>query len=197
MTAPSPTPADERLDPGVSDLGVRLKRARTQAGLSLAQVGSLTAISASFLSTVEKGKSDISIGRLMRLVHCYRISISDLVEHDSGASIHVVTPKNRDALVMGGEGITISVLAPDGKHMMLPVLNEYDVAGHMEEAASHEGEEFIFVLDGAIELQVEGESPIVLGAGHSAYYAGNIPHSFRNVGKVTARFIGVATPPNI
>jgi transcriptional regulator with XRE-family HTH domain len=183
--------------PPVSSIGARLRRARKDASLSLAQVAALTGVSASFLSTVEKGKSDISVSRLMRLVHCYRISITDLVDHRREAPVHVVKAADRQTLRLNEEGIAIYMLAPEGAHAMMPVLNEYAVAGRMADAASHEGEEFIYVLDGVLELQIEGELPVLLERGDSAYYDAALPHSFRNVGDALARFVGVATPPNL
>jgi transcriptional regulator with XRE-family HTH domain len=181
----------------VASIGARLKRARKEARLSLAQVAALTGVSASFLATVEKGKSDISISRLMRLVHCYRISITDLVDQRREAPVHVVKAKDRQSLRLNDEGISIYMLAPEGAHAMMPVLNEYAVSGEMADAAAHVGEEFIFVLDGTLELRIEGELPIVLEPGDSAYYDAALPHAFRNLGDVSARFIGVATPPNL
>jgi mannose-6-phosphate isomerase-like protein (cupin superfamily) len=66
----------------------------------------------------------------------------------------------------------------------------------MADAAQHEGEEFVYVLAGRIELVVDGES-VVLGPGDSAYYRADVPHSFRNAGRGEARFVGVTTPPNL
>jgi mannose-6-phosphate isomerase-like protein (cupin superfamily) len=66
----------------------------------------------------------------------------------------------------------------------------------MADAAQHEGEEFVHVLAGRIELVVDGES-VVLGPGDSAYYRADVPHSFRNVGRGEARFVGVTSPPNL
>lgn len=60
-----------------------MRALRRTRGLSLADVGEATRISPSFLSLVEKGKSDITIGRLVRLVEFYGISINDLLPGSS------------------------------------------------------------------------------------------------------------------
>ncbi len=65
---------------GGSELGTRLRQLRKSRGVSLAEVAEGTGISASFLSMVEKGKSDITVSRLMRLVHWFGVSIADLVQ---------------------------------------------------------------------------------------------------------------------
>lgn len=133
----------------------------------------------------------------MLLVGCYRISITDLLEDGNVNPLHVVKAAGRKELALDSEGISVFMLAPEGGHAMMPVLNEYAVHGHMEDPAKHEGEEFIFVLDGSIELTIEGEPPVVLEPGDSAYYRADVPHTFRNSGDIPCRFIGVATPPNI
>lgn len=177
-------------------LGPRLLQARQSAGLSLAQVAAATGVSASFISAVEKGKSDISVSRLMLLVRCYHISLTDLVEDGRPNPLHVVKAKNRRELNLDSERISVFLLASDGEHTMMPVLNEYEVSGHMDEPVAHEGEEFVFVLEGTIELEIKGEPPVILETGDSAYYRADVPHGFRNIGHVPARFIGVASPPN-
>ena len=60
-------------------LGSALKNLRRDRRLSLQDVSAGTGISASFLSLVENGKSDITIGRLVRLVTFYGIHLGDLV----------------------------------------------------------------------------------------------------------------------
>ena len=89
------------------------------------------------------------------------------------------------------------MLTPDGQHSMMPVINVYGEGGGMAEAAQHDGEEFIHVLAGAIELSIGRGEPIVLEAGDSAYYRADTPHSFRNAGRGEASFLGVTTPPNL
>ena len=63
----------------------------------------------------------------------------------------------------------------------MPVVNVYAEGGGMAEPARHDGEEFVLVLDGRIELTVGDGAPIVLGPGDSAHYRSDVPHSFRNV----------------
>ena len=178
-------------------LGSRLRRLRQGRGLSLADVAHGTGISASFLSMVEKGQSDITVSRLMRLVHWFGVSIADLVQEPDPAAVQVVRSGQRRSLRLPDEGISIEMLTADGAHKMMPVVNVYAEGGAMAEPARHEGEEFVIVLEGRVELTVGDGEPIRLGPGDSAHYRSDVPHSFRNVGRREARFIGVTTPPNL
>lgn len=177
-------------------LGPRLRKLRQSRSLSLGDVSEGTGISASFLSMVENGQSDITISRLMKLVHWFGVSVADLVQEPDSSRIQVVRADRRRSVRLVDEGISIQILTPDGRHRMMPVINVYERGGGMTDPARHDGEEFVHVLSGRIELQVEGES-VVLEAGDSAYYRADVPHSFRNVGRGKARFFGVTTPPNL
>jgi transcriptional regulator with XRE-family HTH domain len=179
------------------DLGGRLRQLRSSRGLSLAEVADATGISPSFLSIVENGQSDITVSRLMRLVHWYGVSIADLLQAPDRSVVRVVRAEQRRSIELSDEHIKILMLAPDGQHAMMPVINVYGEGGGMAESAQHDGEEFVYVLSGTIELDIGNEDPIVLGSGDSAYYRAEAPHSFRNVGDGEACFLGVTTPPNL
>lgn len=182
---------------GERALGPRLRQLRRGRGLSLADVAEGAGVSASFLSMVEKGQSDITVSRLMRLVRWFGVSIADLVHEPDPAAVHVVRSGERRSLRLVDEGIAIEMLTSEGGHQMLPVVNVYSQGGAMAEPARHEGEEFVLVVDGKVELSVGDGDPIVLGPGDSAHYRSDLPHSFRNVGRGEARFVGVTTPPNL
>ena len=187
----------EGREQGAGDLGVRLRRLRKARALSLADVADGTGISASFLSMVEKGQSDITVSRLMRLVHWFGVSVADLVQEPDPSAVQVVRARQRRSIRLSDEGISIQMLTPDGRHAMMPVINVYDAGGGMADAARHDGEEFVHVLDGTVELTVGEDEPILLRAGDSAYYRADVPHSFRNAGRGDARFLGITTPPNL
>lgn len=51
---------------------------------------------------------------------------------------------------------------------------------------SHPGEEIIYVLEGSLEYEVEGKSPVTLGAGEVLFIPAGAIHAARNVGSVTA-----------
>jgi quercetin dioxygenase-like cupin family protein len=54
----------------------------------------------------------------------------------------------------------------------------------------HEGEEFIYVLEGRHELVYDGK-PYIMKKGDSAYYDSRIPHSGRSLGKKQAKLLVV------
>src|SRR4051794_24293919 len=87
-------------------LGRQLRTLRRTRGFSLSQVAEATGISKSFLSLLEAGKSDITIGRLMRLVEFFGVTIGDLLpDADAGAQIVVSRQGDQQPLRSPSEGI--------------------------------------------------------------------------------------------
>jgi quercetin dioxygenase-like cupin family protein len=163
--------------------------------VSLVEVADATGISRSFLSLVENGHSDITIGRLLRLVNFYGAHISDLFPHSEPDDPIVVRHGQQRELASPAEGIRIFLLAPDMQRNMTPSLALLEPTGQSAENASHEGEEFVYVLEGEIALLFGDSDPTFLSAGDGAYFKAERPHSYKNLGKTAAQFLTVATPP--
>lgn len=166
-------------------LSAKLRAVRQQRNLSLAEVAEGTQISASFLSLVENGKSDITIGRLTRLVEFLGISITDLIPAEPPADPHIVRRDERRQLHSAVEDIDIALLTPDTNRLMMPLLLEFEPGAERAEYGSHDSgtQEFLHVISGELILEIDGAATRRLRAGDSAYYAGDRPHLFRNASK--------------
>jgi transcriptional regulator with XRE-family HTH domain len=156
--------------PNPPHLGNALRDLRRRRGATLAEVARATGISRSFLSLVENGRSDITIGRLLRLVSFYGAQIADLLPQADPHDPIVVRRAEQREVESPVEGIRIFLLAPDEERTMSPSL-------------------------GVIALDFGEAEPIRLEAGDSAYFRAERPHSYRNAGRAVARFLSVATPP--
>jgi len=184
--------------PPPAGIGPALRALRRRRGLSLSALAQATGISASFLSLVENGKSDITIGRLVRLVDFYDISIVDLLPQNQPAEAPVVRVSERPQLHSPAEGIDVFLLASDTRRAMMPMLLEFSPGAELAERGRHEGEEFVYVIEGRLELDVDGSDPQVLGRGDGAYYAADRSHLFRNADREKPLLVlCVDTPPNL
>jgi transcriptional regulator with XRE-family HTH domain len=173
-----------------------LRSARLLRRLSLADVAEATNISTSFLSLVEKGKSDITIGRLVRLVEFYGISIVDLIPAGGNNDPELVRIDDRRLLHSPAEGIDVFLLGPDTQRTMMPMLVEFEPGAHLAEYGRHQGEEWVYVLEGRLSLEFQDAEPKQLSAGDGAYYIADRPHLFRNADpKRRLRVICVDSPP--
>lgn len=177
-------------------LGAKLRALRTARGLSLNDVADGTQISSSFLSLVENGRSDITIGRLTRLIEFFGISITDLVSVAEPEDPDIIRKDERPRLRSRTEGIEVFMLTPDRNRAMMAMLLELKPGAGRAEYGEHPGEEFVHVIRGELLLDVKGSEPRRLRAGDSAYYPGDRPHMFQNASdEKSLRIICIDTPP--
>jgi transcriptional regulator with XRE-family HTH domain len=182
-------------DQELKRLGARLRRLRRERGLSLGEAGKATAISTSFLSHVENGKSDITFMRLKRLMAVYGASLADLAAPHP-ANDRVVRASEQEQLSLSEEHIAIYLLAPDTKRSMMPILCIYEPGGGSVEPFRTESEEFIHILHGAVEITFEDGETIELSRGDSVYLIE--PHrsrSYRNASRGKTISLSVLSPP--
>jgi quercetin dioxygenase-like cupin family protein len=175
-------------------VGRKLRGLRVSRGRSLAEVAEATDLSPSFLSLVETGKSDISIGRLVRLVQFYGVGLAELLPTE-GERPEVVRSGQRRHVRSEAEGIDQYLLAPDANRTMMPVLVSYEPGRQALDPSSHPGEEWMHVLEGTMALDVEGSERVILNPGDSVYFHSDRPHSLSNVGDTKAWLVAAVTPP--
>jgi transcriptional regulator with XRE-family HTH domain len=181
-----------------ADLAAGLRKLRRARGLSLQEVAEATSMSASFISLVENRKSDITIGRLVRLVNFYGVTLVDLIPprtHEAGPEVTLL-PERR-LISSPAEGIDVYLLTPDTNRTMMPMVLEFRPGAELAEFGQHdEGEEWVLVEEGRLCLILDGAEPRWLSPGDSAYYPANRPHLFRNdSASEPLRIICVNTPP--
>ena len=163
-------------------LGSALRSLRQSRDLSLAQVARGTGISPSFLSLVENGRSDLSLGRLTRLVQFFGISFTELLPPAQGADPDVVRRSERLVVHSRSEGIDIFLLTPDANRGMMAMLIEFAPGSARNEHGVHSGDEFLHVLSGELVLELAG-TVHRLQRGDSVSYTADRPHLMRNASR--------------
>jgi transcriptional regulator with XRE-family HTH domain len=102
-------------------------------------------------------------------------------------------PEDADAKA-GHHGISFDALASDknGRHME-PFIVTIQSDAHQEKS-THEGEEFIYVLEGNLLLEY-GVDKETLNAGDSVYYDSIVPHRVLSADKSPVRIVAVIYTP--
>ena len=179
-------------------LGIKLRELRLDRSLSLKEVAEGTGISVSFVSIVENGRSDITIGRLMRLLAFYGASVADLLSSDPERDPFVVRKGEEVVLQSPAEGVQIWLLARDTDRMMMPIMGIHEPGAKLTDLRPHNGETFVHMLEGSILVEREGHPPLVLSAGDSAYWkVEGVAPVISTVGPERARLVAVVTPPTL
>jgi quercetin dioxygenase-like cupin family protein len=133
-----------------------------------------------------------SVSTLRRLARFYNFNILSLFEPSEG-NPHRVQPKDRKVLD-AGPGVRMELLAW-GNTVMEPHLFRISPGAGSGEAYTHEGEEFIHVLQGSLEITLDGGTQYKLEKGDSFYFESNTPHRWVNPGKKQTLVLWVNTPP--
>ncbi|WJR80025.1 cupin domain-containing protein [Bradyrhizobium sp. NP1] len=192
----------EKAKPGDNLLiGAYLKHARLNQRRSLRQLSDEVGCSESFLSKVENDKLRPSLAMLHRIVSVLGVSIGKLFVAGNDAdpsTLTVVRANNRPILKTGhmraGTGITLESLVPMSTAVLLEA-NIHRVApgGSSRGLIQHQGEEMGFVLEGRIELNVQGKK-VTVNKGDTFFFQSHLKHGYRNPGKTEAQIVWINTP---
>ncbi|GAB4253077.1 helix-turn-helix domain-containing protein [Deferrisoma sp.] len=181
------------------NVGKRIRRMREAQDLSLAQVAQMTGLSEEYLQNVEEGAEVPSIGAVLRISRALGSKMGQIL-HEAGtrSDIFSVVPAGNGATVdrsvqRTGQGYTYqSLVAPDLRGQgMEPFLVTFDPkAASSVQPMVHEGEEFLYILSGTVELLYDGET-YTLKKGDSLYIDSSRPHALRGIGKTPPQALAV------
>ncbi len=167
--------------------GAALRAIRTKMGWTLAEVSVRTGLPVSTLSKVENDRMSLTYDKLVRISAGLNIDISRLFSAEANGSA-TSGVSGRRSIIRAGEGKAIET---DAYHHLYPaadLLNKRfipiiaDINVRSLEAfgdlIAHPGEEYAYVLEGAIELHTEHYAPVLLKAGDSIYFDSGMGHAY-------------------
>lgn len=163
------------------EIGRRIRTIREERGLSLDELSKLTGYDTEFLANIESDQLQPQLGTIIKLSKALDSAFSRVVS-GVGSKLYSITRKaerkvvSRSTSQKGKKQVyTYMSLAPEvkGRHMEALVVQLEENPD--EEISIHEGEEFIFTLEGTAVLKV-GEDAFELNPGDSAYYLSTTPH---------------------
>jgi len=169
----------------------KLLELRREHGLTLAEVAQKTGVSVSFLSSLERGYSKASIATLQKLARLYETNVLAFFA-DEGDSRRLVRARERKVLVPN-PGVQMELLA-SGKKVMEPHLFRVAPGADSGGSYSHEGEEFIYVLQGKLEVWIDEIEHYVLDVGDSLYFESIQPHRWQSLSEKETLLLWVNTP---
>jgi transcriptional regulator with XRE-family HTH domain len=185
-----------------SRLGAALKALRTQNGWTLAEVSRRTGFSIPTLSKVENDRLSLSYDKLIRLSKGLDVDIAQLFT-PANATGGPAAITGRRSVNRRGEGELVPTpnydywyLSTDVNHKkFIPLLAELRVQSleQFGELVRHSGEEFIYVLEGELEVHTELYSPLTLKAGESVYLDSTMGHAYVAKGKGPCRLLAVCS----
>lgn len=184
-------------------VGEKIKKLREERGLSLPELAEKSGFSSALLSQIENHMISPPLGTLIKIGQALEVPIGHFFEDKSEAPFVIVRADERKHIsrVASKEGVKFGYryesLAQDKKNRyMEPFLVTLEPATKKDRNSySHEGEEFIFVLDGEMEVTLEDHTDI-LKPGDCIYFDSKLRHRVECVGDKEARIVAVIHAPH-
>ncbi len=182
-------------------IGNRMKRFRELKGISLEELSKRTGLPLSFLEEMEKGTIFPSLGPILRISRALGTRLGTFIDDYLSKDPLIVRKEDREMEIRAfrhkdsptslrfyslGRGKTDRHMEPFYVEVLPETRND--------SFSTHEGEEFIVVLEGEIEV-VYGEDRYLLKQGDSIYYNSAVPHRVSCVGDRVAKIYAVLYLP--
>lgn len=152
-------------------IGDRIKTLRVAQNRTLQDVAEASELSRSMISKIENNKTVPSVAALVKIAKVLGTNISSLLEQDGWLNAILTTKQNAEEnITTTDKGYSIY---PFGSEYHEKKMQPFLFVGKKNEVKqhelSHEGEEFIFIIEGQLKMQV-GEIEYLLREGDSLYF---------------------------
>lgn len=162
-------------------IGDRIKTMREDKGLTLDELSYLTGFDVELLESIEKKEVQPQLGTVIKLSKALDSAFVRVVS-GAGNKLYSVTRKGEQKTVQRSTSrkskkqlYSYRSLAPEvqGRHMEALIV-QLEVSPD-DEMSVHEGEEFVYVIEGTVVLKI-GSEMFDLKPGDSVYYLSTTPH---------------------
>lgn len=186
-----------------SNLGIKIKEFREFKNISASELAFKANLDERQLQNIEEKGIVPSLGHLIRITRALGVRIGTFLDdQDQIGPVVVRAGSGNSALSFSTkddstrEHLSFYSLAQDktGRHMEPFMIDIAPSAQSDYKLSSHEGEEFIFVLKGKVEINY-GKEIYLLNEGDSIYLDSIVAHNVHAAGNVNAKILGVIYYP--
>ena len=177
-------------------IGANLKTLRLESGLNQKSLAEATQLSPTLISRIESGLVRPSVATLELIAQSLKVDIGYFFRDEERRHFCISLRESRKSVTSKrGYGIEVLIEGMEN-HFMDPAI--VTLRGKKEEdkveLATHEGQEFMYVLEGKAEV-VLGSKRFIVKQGDAAYWNGNVPHKGISLSKKPARTLNVHLIP--
>jgi transcriptional regulator with XRE-family HTH domain len=190
----------ENSDNELARLGARIRAYRTMRKMSLRSLAEASAASPSFISQLELGRTNASLGMLRRIAGALNLTMADMFDEDGDSGLRVIRREKRPELP-AGPGILKYLISQRPLRNVEVCSTELDVDAATGSIPYTHGDsqELVLVLRGRVTLllgEPGGEVAYGLETGDSTEFRSSVPHLIANAGETTAEVLFVIAPPS-
>jgi transcriptional regulator with XRE-family HTH domain len=177
------------------DVGAKLRSVRVAFGLSQRALARRAGVTNGLISLIEQNRVSPSVSSLKKVLDGVPMTLAEFftLDEDSAPQMFFAA---EELVEVGTEQVSQRLVAAQRSGRQLSLAHERYAPGAVtgDELLAHRGEEGGVVIRGRIELTIGG-SARVLGPGDAYYFASQLPHRFRNVGREVCEIVSCVTPP--
>ncbi len=183
--------------------GKIIQEIREKRGLSIDSMAKKTGLFPDQLVQIEEGKTSPALGVLIKISKALEVKVGEIMGEEATQSFIIMRKDemgkhphhvSKESLGYGYSYVTLGHEKKDRRmEPFLVTLEPEEAEG--ERVSVHEGEEFIYVLEGELEICLD-QNKEILYPGDSIYYDGSIPHTLKCYGKVPTKIVAVIYIPN-
>lgn len=175
------------------DIGAKIRTLRLKNDLTLADLASRCELTVGFLSQLENNVSSPSIATLSDVLEALGSNLSEFFQPEKNQK---KVFKEEDYFEKITDEYILNWLVPDAQKRNMEALHlELKSGCKSQIIGPHHGEEFGYVLEGAIYL-IYGKEKNLVEQGQTFYIEGNRTHYLLNESKKTAKIIWISNPPS-
>jgi transcriptional regulator with XRE-family HTH domain len=182
----------------VDSIGPKLRELRVQRGMSLQQLAERSDVSAAAIHKIERSGMVPTITTLLKIAGALNRPVSYFVEETQSDNrpVSFIPAGSRRPLFTSHQGIDLAgISGPYGRFFLAGALSTIEVdASSGKRPMEHPGEELLYMLEGVLELDVDGER-YRLTPGDALHFRTDRPHRWSNHGTEPAKAVWLALRP--
>jgi transcriptional regulator with XRE-family HTH domain len=188
-----PMQLEDQVQLQLNSFGARLRELRLKRGWTLEELACRSGLSKAFMSRLESGGRQASIAAALTLSRIFDVSLASLFESQLAKEPCVIV-RAADVVEKNVNGLKYVSLSHGGRFFNLqPIKVIVPVSRRGDEHYHHDGEEWIYVMSGALTLSLAGKT-YDLSPGDAAHFDSRLPHRLIANGKKAAEVLLVASP---
>lgn len=181
------------------NIGMEIKKLRTEKGITLKELSEKSELSIGFLSQLERGLTTIAVDSLEKLADILEVHVTHFFNYPLKRKYMILRSYEQEIMdSVGGGFIKYSLSADLENKQLVPRLIEILPQKKDEEIVpyKHEGEEFVYILEGILTVYINGERHEVY-PGDSVHMDSSIAHNWANYTNKKVKILAVNTPNHI
>lgn len=170
-------------------LGERIRTMRERQGVKIEQLAHKTGYAPEYLHEIEDGKVSPPVGVLIQISRELAVDSASLLAEEK-------KKERRKSYIKRTKAYSYKTLTAgaEDKHLWAYLVTLEPKKQHEMVAYKHEGEEFVYVVEGRVEIQV-GKETNVIKKGQSLHFNSGISHNLKNLStKQSTLLVVVYTP---